>query len=72
MVAIQCGEFSDQELNAKLDELYTSDTAGQFICSFCSKSTRHRRHMRDMLKSMWMVSSSGVNSVKNLTGQEIV
>ena len=25
MVAIQCGEFSDQELNAKLDELYTSN-----------------------------------------------
>ena len=51
MVVIQSGDFSEQEINEKLDELITLDTAGMFICSFCAKSTRNRGHMREHVES---------------------
>ena len=47
MVVILSENLSNEELNERLDELFSFDTSGNYTCNFCSKSTKNKGHMRE-------------------------
>ena len=49
-VIIQSEDLSNQELNGKLNELFTENIPGQYACNFCPKIVKgfkNKSHMRD-------------------------
>ena len=47
MIVFQSLNLTEQEVNEKLDELFTLDDTGMFTCNFCSKISKNKGHMRE-------------------------
>ena len=47
MILFQSQNLSEQEVNVKLDQMFTLDNSGIFTCNFCSKNANKKVHMRE-------------------------
>ena len=47
MIFFQSQNLTEQEVNEKLDELFTFDNTGMFTCNLCSKIANRKGHMRE-------------------------